>query len=74
MSLAQSRGRSELLLIGHQLVGMTLIIIGDYPEALSNLECAVTLYKPQEHQELAFRFGGDLGVQVASGNEPRGYR
>jgi len=66
LSLAQSRGPSELLLIGHQLVGMTLIVIGDYPAALSHLECAVTSHKPEEHRELIFRFGGDLGVRALS--------
>jgi predicted ATPase len=64
--LAQSMTRSELLLIGHQLVGMTLIVIGDYTAALSHLECAVALYKPEEHRELAFRFGGDLSVRALS--------
>ena len=42
LSLAQSREPSELLLIGHQLVGMTLIVIGDYRPAVPHLECAVT--------------------------------
>jgi predicted ATPase len=67
LSLAKSLMKPELLLlIGHQLVGMTLIIIGDYPAALSHLECAVGLYKPEEYHELAFRFGGDPGVRALS--------
>ena len=66
LSLAQSLTQPELLLMGHQLVGMTLIIIGDYPAALSHLECAVGLHKPEEYQELAFRFGADPGVRALS--------
>jgi class 3 adenylate cyclase/DNA-binding response OmpR family regulator/predicted ATPase len=66
LSLAQSLTQPELLLMGHQLVGMTMIIIGDYPAALSHLECAVGLYKPEEYQELTFRFGADPGVRALS--------
>jgi class 3 adenylate cyclase len=66
LSLAQSLTQPELLLMGHQLVGMMMIIIGDYPAALSHLECAVGLYKPEEYQELTFRFGADPGVRALS--------
>jgi len=66
LSLAQSREPSELLLIGHQLVGMTLIVIGDYRAAVPHLECAVMSHKPEDHRELIVRFGGDLGVRALS--------
>lgn len=66
LSLAQSLAHPQLLLMGHQLVGMTLIVIGDYRTALAHLECAVGLYKPEEYQELAYRFGGDPGVRALS--------
>jgi predicted ATPase len=54
------------LLMGHQLVGMTMIVTGDFPAALSHLECAVELYKPEEYRELAFRFGADPGIRALS--------
>jgi len=66
LSLAQSLAQPQLLLMGHQLVGMTLIVIGDYRTALTHLDCAVGLYKPDEYQELAHRFGGDPGVRALS--------
>jgi class 3 adenylate cyclase/predicted ATPase len=66
LSLAQSLAQLQLLLIGHQLVGMTLIVIGDYRTALTHLDCAVGLYEPEEYQELAHRFGGDPGVRALS--------
>jgi class 3 adenylate cyclase/predicted ATPase len=66
LSLAQSLTQPQLLLMGHQLVGMTLIVIGDYPAALAHLERAVGLYKPEEYHELAYRFGGDPGVRALS--------
>jgi predicted ATPase len=62
LSLAQSQTQSGLLLVGHRLVGSSLLFTGDYPEALSHLDCATALYQPEEHQELAFRFGADIGV------------
>jgi DNA-binding response OmpR family regulator/class 3 adenylate cyclase/predicted ATPase len=66
LSLAQSLARPQLLLMGHQLAGMTLIVIGDYRTALTHLENAVGLYKPEEYQELAYRFGWDPGVRALS--------
>jgi tetratricopeptide (TPR) repeat protein len=64
LSLAQSQAQSGLLLTGHRLVGTALIPIGDFPEALSHLDHAVALYRPQEHQALAFRFGADIGISA----------
>lgn len=66
LSLAQSLTQPELLLMGHQLVGMTMIVTGDFPAALSHLECAVELYKPEEYRELALRFGADPGIRALS--------
>jgi predicted ATPase len=63
MSLAQSRTQSGLLLVGHRLVGSALLLAGrNYPTALSHLDRAVELYRPEEHRELAFRFGADIGI------------
>ena len=65
MSLAQSQMQSGLLLVGHRLVGSTLVLAGrNYPIALSHLDRAVELYRPEEHRELAFRFGGDIGISA----------
>jgi predicted ATPase len=66
LSLAQSQKDSGLLLMGHRLVGVALITIGDYPAALSHAERAVALYMPEEHSALAFRFGQDIGVSAFS--------
>jgi predicted ATPase/class 3 adenylate cyclase len=63
LSLAQSQTQSGLLLVGHRLVGSALIFAGrNYPAALSHLDRAVALYRPEEHRELAFRFGADIGI------------
>ena len=62
LSLAQSQTQSGLVLVGHRLLGSALLFTGDYPRALSHLDRAVALYRPQEHAELAFRFGADIGI------------
>jgi class 3 adenylate cyclase/predicted ATPase len=62
LSLAQSQAQSGLLLTGHRLVGSALIPIGDFQGALSHLDRAVALYRPDEHGALAFRFGADIGI------------
>jgi class 3 adenylate cyclase/predicted ATPase len=62
LALARSQGQSGLLLVGHRLLGTALVLTGDYRTALSHLNSAVELYRPEEHQELAFRFGADIGI------------
>jgi predicted ATPase len=63
LSLAQSQTQSGLVLVGHRLVGSALVFAGrNYPAALSHLDRAVELYRPEEHCELAFRFGADIGI------------
>ena len=62
LSLAESQTQSGLLLVGHRLVGSSLIFTGNYSAALSHLDRAVALYRPGLHQELAFRFGADMGI------------
>jgi DNA-binding response OmpR family regulator/class 3 adenylate cyclase/predicted ATPase len=64
-SLAQSQSQTQsgLLLVGHRLVGSALVLAGrNYPTALSHLDRAVELYRPEEHREFAFRFGADIGI------------
>jgi predicted ATPase len=37
---------------------------GDFRQARSHLELAASLYRPEEHRELAFRYGHDIGAGV----------
>jgi tetratricopeptide (TPR) repeat protein len=62
LSLAKSQTDSGILLKGYQLVGTTLMIIGDYAAALLHLEQAAALYMPEQHSALGFLFGADIGV------------
>ena len=62
LSLAESQTQSGLLLVAHRLVGSSLIFTANYPAALSHLDRAVELYRPGQRQELALRFGADMGI------------
>ena len=63
LSLAELETQSGILLVGHRLVGSSLVFAGrNYPAALCHLDRAVALYRPEEHRELAFRFGADIGI------------
>jgi len=61
-SLAESQATSGPRLIGHRILGASLMVVGNYREALPHLTFAASLYQPDEHRELAFRYGQDVGA------------
>jgi class 3 adenylate cyclase/predicted ATPase len=54
------------LMIGHRIVGISLLCTGDFVGARGHLDQALTLYNPREHRPLAGRFGLDAKVAVLS--------
>ena len=60
--LAESQAASGPCLIGHRLLGSSLMVVGNYREALPHLTLAASLYQPDEHREFAFRYGQDVGA------------
>jgi predicted ATPase len=62
LSSAQSQPSSGPLLVGHQILGHSLMLSGDYPAALAHLETAASLYRPGEHRDDALHYGQDIGV------------
>ena len=60
--LAEKQGTTAPLLIGHRLMGMSLLYTGDIAEGRPHLERAIALYDPAEHRPLATRFGQDARV------------
>jgi predicted ATPase len=64
LSIAQTLTDSGPLVIGHGLVGCTLIMNGDYRATLRHLERAAALYKPAEHRGLTLQFAQDIGVRA----------
>jgi predicted ATPase len=64
--LAEKQRAIAPLMIGHRLMGTSLLIRGDITEGRAHLDQAIALYDPAEHRPLATRFGQDVEVAVLS--------
>jgi predicted ATPase len=62
LSLAKQQPDFDMLMIGYRLVGVSLNYKGQFQSARINLEHALALYNPPEHEALAFRFGQNPGA------------
>jgi predicted ATPase len=62
LALAEMQPASSPRLIGHRILGSVQLMTGDFREARPHLELAASLYRAQEHRELAFRYGQDIGA------------
>ena len=60
LALAEQQKATAPIMIGHRLLGNTLLCMGDVAEALSHLDRAWALYDPAVHRPLAIRFGHDV--------------
>jgi predicted ATPase/class 3 adenylate cyclase len=62
LRLAQSVHDPALLLGAHYALGATVYLLGELMPARAHLEQGLALYDRQQHHQLAFRYGMDLGV------------
>ena len=60
--LAEPQKTTAPLMVGHRLMGASLLFLGDIAEGRAHLDRAIRLYDPAEHRPLATRFGQDLRV------------
>ena len=60
MALAEKQSATVPLMIGHRLMGTSLLFTGDFAQARAHLDRAIALYNPTAHRPLATRFGQDL--------------
>jgi predicted ATPase len=67
LTLAEKQGATGPLMIGHRLMGASLMFTGDIMEGKAHFELAIALYDPAEHRLLASRFGQDIRVVILSG-------
>jgi class 3 adenylate cyclase len=65
LSLAERQGSTVARMIGHRLMGRSLIDTGHIVEGCKHRDQALALYDP-EHRPLAMRFGQDTEVAVLS--------
>jgi predicted ATPase len=66
LSLAEKAGTTGPLMVGHQMVGISLQSTGDIIGGRAHYNQALTLYDPLEHRPLATRFGQNSRVVVLS--------
>jgi len=62
LALAETQRATGPLMIGHRVVGMSLMHTGDIAESRVHYDRAVALYDPAEHRPLATRFAVDPGA------------
>ena len=62
LALAEKQGTTVPLLVGHRLMGISLLVTGSIAEGRTHLDQAFALYEPTQHRPLAMRFGQDIGV------------
>ncbi|MGH8064174.1 MAG: AAA family ATPase [Candidatus Entotheonellia bacterium] len=67
LTLAQRVQDAALLLVAHEVLGETLLWLGEFALAREHAEQAMALYDRQQHRALAFLYGGyDPGVHCCS--------
>jgi class 3 adenylate cyclase/tetratricopeptide (TPR) repeat protein len=64
LALAEKQGATVPLMIGHRNMGVSLLHTGDFDQACTEIDQAITLFNPAEHRQLATRFGQDVGVAL----------
>ncbi len=62
LALAEKREAAVPIMIGHRIMGTSLMWTGDIAKGRAHLDRAIALYDPAEHRPLATRFGQDSRV------------
>jgi predicted ATPase len=66
LALAEKQKATVPLMIGHRLMGSSLVSTGDIAAGRAHLDQAIALYDLAAHRPLATRFGQDVGVAALS--------
>jgi class 3 adenylate cyclase/predicted ATPase len=66
LSLAKKEATTGPLMVGHQMVGISLQSSGKIAEGRAHYDQGIALYDPVEHRPLATRFGQDSRVVILS--------
>jgi predicted ATPase len=64
LAIAEKRREIAPLMIGHRLMGTSLMLTGEIAKSRAQYNQAFALYDPAKHRPLATRFGQDLGVSI----------
>ena len=66
LARAEKQGATAPLMIGHRLLGISLLCTGNIVQGKAHFDRAIALYDPAEHRPLATRFGIDARVAILS--------
>jgi predicted ATPase len=66
LALADKQAATGPRMMGHRLMGLSLLHTGDIVDGRAHLDRAIELYDPAEHRPLATRFGQDIGAATLS--------
>jgi predicted ATPase len=66
LRLAEKYGATVPLMVGHRLMGMSLVETGEIAQGREHYNQALALYDPAEHRPLATLFGQDVRVSALS--------
>jgi class 3 adenylate cyclase/predicted ATPase len=66
LALAEKQGGRIPLLMGHRIMGRSLLDTGRLAQGRAHCDQAIALYDPAEHRSLAARFAQDARVSVLS--------
>jgi predicted ATPase len=66
LTLAEKQGTTAPLMIGHRIMGISLMSTGDIAQGRAHFDRALALYDPVTHRPLATRFGQDARVATLS--------
>jgi len=66
LALAGQQRATVPLMIGHRLMGSSLLFTGNIAEGRPHFDQAIAFYDPAEHRPLATRFGQDVRVFILS--------
>ena len=66
LALADKQGASAPVMVGHRLMGMSLLQTGSIRQGRAHFDRAIALYNPAEHRQLATRFGVDSRISILS--------
>ena len=66
LAIAEKQGATAPLLVGHRVMGTSLLFTGDISEARAHFDQTIALYDPMEHRSLVTRFGQDAQVAALS--------
>jgi predicted ATPase len=64
LTLAEKQGAPVPLVVGHRIMGVSLMFTGNPVEGRNHFDRAVALYDPLRHPAFAARFGQDPGAAV----------